>query len=127
MAREGFDPTRDIPTARGRRDPELAIALGLESGEEHSEALDEADGSPLAYPGEVLGAKTTICIKVDGRDCWFTYEAKTRVQEGESEDEASGRTMYQTNVNVLQLADDMEERIAERNEAKRTQRIVPNG
>lgn len=121
MAREGFDPDREIPVRRGRRDPDMAIALGLDDNADHT----EQDDLPMLSTGDVVSAKVTLQVQIGKNDAWFTYEVKTRVMPGESEEEVSERVKLITNTRVLENADDAEARINDREHERRTAHIVP--
>jgi hypothetical protein len=110
---DGVDPVAGQVARRGRRDPELAIQLGINDDDEEGEQSDP-ESPILLFDGDVVGAKATIDVLIDGREHWFTYEARTRIQPGETEAEANWRIQVVANVRAVELADDMEERLAAR-------------
>jgi len=116
---EGFDPS-DAPVSRGRRDPQIQMAL---EAEDHlgdaSEGNREMTFIGLA-PGDVVAAKVTHAFtRNDGGDSWFSYGVQSRILDGENEEDAFVRVATVANERVLDLADDAEQRIGELVEAQR--------
>jgi hypothetical protein len=99
----------------------MAIALGLDDNADHT----EQDDLPMLSTGDVVSAKVTLQVQIGKNDAWFTYEVKTRVMPGESEEEVSERVKLITNTRVLENADDAEARINDREHERRTAHIVP--
>jgi hypothetical protein len=125
MASEGFNTDSVIPLRRGRRDPALAEALGLEPTQQEQPTDVPQGETPLLYDGNTVTAKATVEIKLGDSDTWFTYEATTQLFPGEDESEANERIQLVVNTRVLELADDMEERLRQRSAARRRAPIVP--
>ena len=122
MAQDPYDPSN--PVRRGRRDPELAAALGMDDEHQDSGEGPLVEG-PMLSTGDVVAAKVTIDVMIEGKENWFTYEARTRVMEGESEAEANERIEQIANIRAIELADNMEARLAERSAARRRRPITP--
>lgn len=107
---EGFDPTT-APVARGRRDPELEIALQAE--QDLDDAGEGAEQDLLGLlPGDGVIAKVTLAVQTPMGDGWYTYGIQTRVADGESEEDTFIRTMEVVNGRVLHLAQDGFDKIA---------------
>lgn len=109
---EGFDPA-DAPVARGRRDPQIAMALEAQNHLGDADAGDTDDQTFIGLaPGDIVAAKVTHAVtRKDGGDSWFSYGVQTRVLDGESEEETFVRATTVVNERVLDLADDAEQRI----------------
>lgn len=110
---EGFDPA-DAPVARGRRDPNLQIAL-----QNDAMLVDAGESEPeqtfigLAT-GDVVMAKVTHAVtRTDGGDSWYSYGVQTHILDGENEEDAYMRVATIVNERVLDLGDDADNRIAE--------------
>lgn len=118
---EGFDPA-EAPVRRGRKDPQLALAL------EADNHLDDAgDTSEQSYigllPGDIVAAKVTHTFtRDDGQDSWFSYGVQSRVMQGETEEDTFVRVASIANERVLDLADDAENRIQLLAQAQQQQR-----
>jgi hypothetical protein len=100
---EGFND--DAPVARGRRDPELEIALQAEQDLNDAGEDTEQDIVGL-LPGDGIIAKVTLAVQTPMGDGWYTYGIQTRVADGESEEDTFIRTMDVVNNRVLNLAQD---------------------
>jgi hypothetical protein len=123
---EGFNPS-NIPTARGRRDPQIQAAL-LEDDDPMADANEPSDVSYYGLvPGDTVMAKTTFASNTRYGDVWHTYGAQSRVLDGEPEENAFARVAEVVNTRVLDLAGDFVDRIEERAQAAqeeaRTNRI----
>lgn len=123
-----YDP--NIPTRRGRRDPELQAQLDAEGtmlgddqnmvGEDQGEAPGVADYALM--PGDVVMAKTTLAYPTATGDAWSTFGAQTHVMQGETVDDTFERLSVIVNSGVIELSKDAVDRVAE--EAQ-PQRITP--
>ena len=126
--REGFDPNRDIPVRRGRRDPEMAMAMGLEPQNGNYEQPAEPEPEfEMVSTDDVLFAKSSICLPVAGHESWSTYGAYIKVRPGETEEDANNRLVVDVNVRLLEAHEDLEARVLEMEEARRNAPIVPRG
>lgn len=106
------------PSRRGRRDPQLAAALDvvMEDGDLIEETGEEGpDEEVLLLPGDVIAMKVTHQVTFDGHDSWIAYGVQSRVQDGESEEEAFGRVNLVVNTRVLDAAADAYEKVSEMN------------
>ena len=126
--REGYDPNRDVPVRRGSRDPELALRMGLDPQEGNNVQAEEPEPEfEMVGPGDVLFAKSSICLEVAGHEAWSTYGAYIKVRPGETEEEANNRLVVDVNVRLLEHHEDLEARVLEIEEARRNAPIVPRG
>lgn len=115
---------------RGRRDPQLQQQLeqGIVPEEELPDVLPDAE-QPLLNVGDEVEAKVTIAYQLDdpqqSRDAsYFTYAVKTTVLPGEAEEDVHERVQLVVNNRVLNLIDDAEQKLAEREAARRAAPIV---
>jgi hypothetical protein len=120
---ESFEGNAQAPR-RGRRDPALADALGLNDQPDEVQQPDE-EAPFLLEEGSPISAKTSISIDINGKECWFTYKAGTTIIPGETEEDANARLEWTVNTRVIELADNMETRLAERAAARRDKPIRP--
>lgn len=129
---EGFDPS-EAPTARGRRNPQIAEAL-LADDDNLAGAGESTDQAYFGLiPGDMVMAKVTFAADTQVGDAWYTYGVQTRVLDNETEEAAFERVAETVNGRVLHLADDFVERLAtaiegqqeQARETARTNRIVP--
>lgn len=88
------------PARRGRKDPELAAALQ----ETLALPAEEADERPDLLPDDEVECKITHEVATgDTTVSTFTYGVRSKVQEGEDEDEAFVRVANVVNDRVNRL------------------------
>jgi hypothetical protein len=118
----------DVPTRRGRRDPELAAMLDagrLEQDDQDVEAPSEVEYSLM--PGDSVMAKTTLAYRTPMGDAWSTFGAQTHVMQGEDDEDAFERVAGIVNAGVIALGTDAVERVTEIQSNQPTTRITPRG
>lgn len=118
----------DVPTRRGRRDPELAAMLDagrLEQDDQDVEAPSEVEYSLM--PGDSVMAKTTLAYRTPMGDAWSTFGAQTHVMQGEDDEDAFERVAGIVNAGVIALGSDAVERVTELQSNQPTNRITPRG
>lgn len=121
-----YDP--QIPTRRGRRDPELAAMIDADNimGEDQEGGSPEHGGDYQLLPGDVIMAKTTLAYRTPMGDAWSTFGAQTHVMEGEDVDDAFDRVAAIVNSGVIELGKDAVDRVNEvQANLAQTQRITP--
>ena len=125
---EGFDPS-DAPVTRGRRDPELAMALTDPDLLQDAGEGDSADQTYIGLAtGDIVMAKVTHAFtRNDGGDSWFSYGVQTRVLDGEVEEDTYMRAATIVNERVLDMADDAEVRVSELAAASRSNQPARRG
>lgn len=131
------------PATRGRRDPEVAARIqagrlqATQPQQYPQSSTDliplDTDGGlddpgqqapeelPLVLDGDVIQAKVTHTVEIDGQPSWFAYGLMTRVRPGETETEAFERVAIVVNERVLDMAADAEDRIDERARLRESQ------
>jgi hypothetical protein len=133
---DGFsDP--GVPNTKGRRDPRVAAEIARARAEaearnaqpafeaEPEEGLSDVgevqpDGIPLLLsPGDIIMAKRSSQVEIDGYEHWFQLGIQTRVREGENVLDAFGRVDEFVNSGVIDLVSDAEEGIRAENERRR--------
>lgn len=102
-------------------DEEMLQDIGTSTGEPDSHLREMAEEEDLpAYvdtedailaTGDVVAAKMTLEGYVSGVKSWGAYEFRTRVMDGESEQEVADRVIGVVNQRVLDLLTDMDERL----------------
>lgn len=117
-----FDPP---PFTRGRRDPTLAERMLNDQAE--GDLDDYGEAAEVSYvglaPGDIIIAKVAISGPTpEGLESWFTYGVQSHVTPEENEAMAADRVSTIVNQRVLDLADDMFERLQERLAQKRAAR-----
>jgi hypothetical protein len=118
----------DIPTRRGRRDPELAAMLDADNlvDEPHEAQSAPLDTDYQLYPGDVIMGKTTLAYRTPMGDAWSTFGAQTHVMQGEDVDGAFERLSAIVNSGVIELGKDAVDRVNEvQAELNGPQRITP--
>lgn len=134
---EGFaDPS--APNTRGRRDPHVAaqIAASRQAEQQYEENMpemafepgseafiDAGDAQPddfdgLLQDGDIIMAKRTSEVDIDGNNHYFTFGVQTRVQPDETVIDAYGRVIGLVNQGVVDLAAESEEGIQAENERR---------
>ena len=129
-------PAPEDRPRRGRRDPDLAqrIEQDIDLGpayEGNVEQHDDGDQEPLPLinVGDEVAAKVTLAMDVGDPDkhsgdaSYFTYEMRTKVMPGESEEEVNERVTLVVNTRVMNLVDDMEARLEARRQEARSRPI----
>jgi len=108
-----FDP--QIPTRRGRRDPELAAMIDAESIMDNDQEgqMAPAGEQYSLLPGDVIMAKTTLAYRTPMGDAWSTFGAQTHLLDNEDIDEAFDRVAAIVNSGVIELGKDAVDRVNE--------------
>lgn len=122
---EGFDPS-DAPVRRGRRDPELALALsaGIDTGDE--QGGDEGGEFGLMVGDELVYKMTEeVPNPITGKDRWFTYGIKTTVKGNETEEMAFTRIVTLVNGRLGESIEYADAVAAEAEAERRKAPIVP--
>lgn len=119
---------------RGRRDPNLAIEMALDTEEEglNDQGTPSETTHPVQYvglsEGAVIAVKHTLSYTTDtGGEGWATYGVQDRVLPGEDEENAFERIGSIVNARVLDLAADMDDRVSELMSKKSHRRIAGRG
>lgn len=77
----------------------------------------EEPTSEIVSTGDIMAAKMTLEVHIGDEKhpakAWGTFEFKTRVMDGETEERASARLIDVVNTRVMNLIYDADERIAE--------------
>lgn len=120
----------DVPTRRGRRDPELAAAMldadrGIEYDDQDSQAPSEVEF--LLLPGDQVMGKTTLAYRTPMGDAWSTFGTQTHIMQGEDADDAYERVAAVVNSGVIALGQDAIDRINEIQSNQPSNRITPRG
>lgn len=118
----------DPPVRRGRRRPELIEQMAepdelpeveMDDAQLGDAGISEPDELPVLLPGDIVLAKSSVSLDINGQEAWFTYGVQTRVQPGEDEENTFMRVGAVVNTRVLDLAAAAEEEIGREIERKR--------
>lgn len=89
-----------------RRRAAMQPVVDVDDPAEYLSSPDESspDPLPVLFEGDIVFAKITHTIEIDGQPSWFAYGIQSRVGPGESADEAYGRVAGEVNQRVLDMA-----------------------
>lgn len=109
MAQQRTRKTMQKPPAHVELPPEEVFEPEYDDTEEPT--------SQLVSTGDIIGAKLTMNVHIGDvkypTEAWVTYEFKTRVMDGETEEDASSRVIDVVNTRVLNMMQDADGRIGE--------------
>lgn len=129
------------PARRGRRDPDARRRMEAEAhlmdvGNDEQDLSDYGDTQQQIsfvglMPGDTVMAKTAIQTQSVEGEMWSTYGVITKIDDGETEQQAASRALDVVNTRVIELAEDAHERLAERaeqlREEQRSRRLTGTG